>query len=72
VRHLTYLAIACLCFPFQHIPETLYISIKKRQFNPYNFIGIWDFLIFCVFVAYIVFNYAILFANTWKERTFLG
>lgn len=61
IRHLTYLAIAALGFPLQHIPETIYISIKKRQFNPYNFLGIWDFICFCVFLAFICFNLAELF-----------
>ena len=72
IRHLSYLSFAVLCFAFQHIPETIFISIKKRQFNPYNFIGIWDFFCFCVFFTFIVFNYAVLFRTTWKERTFLG
>lgn len=30
IRHLTYLSFAVLCFALQHIPETIYISIKKR------------------------------------------
>lgn len=72
IRHLTYLSFAVLCFALQHIPETIYISIKKRQFNPFNFIGIWDLICFCVFLTFIVFNYAVMFRHTWKERTFLG
>lgn len=72
VRHLTYLSFAVLCFALNHIPETIYIAIKKRQFNPFNFIGIWDLICFFVFLAFIVFNYAVLYKNAWKERTFLG
>jgi hypothetical protein len=72
IRHLTYLSFAVLCFALQHIPEIIYISIKKRQFNPFNFIGIWDLICFCVFLTFIVFNYAVMFRHTWKERTFLG
>ena len=72
VRHLTYLSFGVLCFAMQHIPETIYISIKKRQFNPFNFIGIWDLICFCVFLTFIVFNYTVMFKNTWKERSFLG
>lgn len=29
-------------------------------------------MIFCVFFTFIVFNYAVLFRDTWKERTLLG
>jgi hypothetical protein len=72
IRFLTYISFAVLCFPFQHIPETIYIALNKRQFNPYNFIGLWDFLIFVIFFAFIYFNYQFLFRDTWKERTFLG
>lgn len=72
IRHLTYLSFGVLCFALQHIPETIYISIKKRQFNPFNFIGILDLICFCIFLTFIVFNYAVMFRHTWKERTFLG
>jgi len=72
VRHMTYVCFAVLFFAFQHIPQTIYISINKRQFNPYNFINIWDFIIFCIFFAFIIVNYGIFFAATWKEQSFLG
>ena len=72
IRHMTYVCFAVLFFAFQHIPQTIYISINKRQFNPYNFINIWDFIIFCVFFAFIIVNYGIFFAATWKEQSFLG
>lgn len=72
VRHMTYVCFAVLFFAFQHIPQTIYISLNKRQFNPYNFINIWDFIIFCVFFAFIIVNYGIFFAATWKEQSFLG
>lgn len=34
--------------------------------------GLWDFVCFIIFSAFIVFNYAYLFRATWKERTYLG
>lgn len=72
VRLLSYFSFGVLAYPFGHITETIYISINKRQFNPYNFVALWDFLIFLVFFGFIYFNYQFAFMDTWKERSFLG
>ena len=65
---LTYLCFAVLFFAIQHIPEIIYTTITRRQFNAYSFKNLLDFAIFCLFFAFICISYGNNLNGSWKEQ----
>lgn len=46
--------------------------MTRRQYNPYNFKNLWDFMIWIVFMTYIWVTYYVNLNGTWKEKRYLG
>ena len=68
MRWITYVGFMVLFFFFNHIPELVYTSKTKRQFNAYVFKNVWDFVIFVLFFTFIIISYKKNLDETWKEK----
>ena len=71
MMNLTAVSFCVLFFAHQHIPEIIYTAITKRQFDPYSFKNLWDFLIWCLFITFIWITYKRDLNGTWKEKRYL-
>ena len=67
--NITFVSFCVLFFAFQHIPEIVYTSITKRQYNPYAFKNLLDAVIFGLFFSFILITYASNLSDTWKEKS---
>ena len=72
MRSLTYISFAVLFFAFQHIPEIIYTSVTRRQFNAYSFKNLIDSLLFLLFFIYIIVSYGKNLNGSWKEQFTIG
>jgi len=68
----TYVSFAVLFFAIQHIPEIIYTSITRRQFNAYSFKNLIDFLLFLQFFIFICISYGNNLSGSWKENLTIG
>ena len=69
---MTYISFATLFFAFQHIPEIIFTSITRRQFQAYSFKNILDFFIFVLFFSFIIVSYSQNLDGSWKEKRTIG
>ena len=69
---LTYVFFCVLFFAIQHIPEIIYTSITRRQFNAYSFKNLLDFVIFLQFFIFICISYGNNLNGSWKEKLTIG
>lgn len=63
----SYLCFAVLFFAIQHIPEIVYTTITRRQFNAYSFKNLLDFCMFAMFFSFICISYGNNLNGSWKE-----
>ena len=68
MRWITWVSFMVLFFALNHVPELIYTSMTKRQFQAYYFKNVWDFVIFILFFTFIIISYKSNLAGTWKER----
>ncbi len=68
----TYVSFAVLFFAIQHIPEIIYTSITRRQFNAYSFKNLLDFLLFILFFLFVCISYGNNLNGSWKEALTIG
>jgi hypothetical protein len=57
MRSMTYISFAVLFFAFQHIPEIIFTSVTRRQFDAYSFKNMIDSLLFLLFFIFICVSY---------------
>ena len=69
---MTYIFFAVLFFAIQHIPEIIYTTITKRQFNAYSFKNLVDFGIFMLYFTFICISYGNNLSGSWKEQLVIG
>ena len=69
---MTYVFFAVLFFAIQHIPEIIYTTITKRQFNAYSFKNLLDFTLFMLFFSFICISYGNNLGGAWKEQLIIG
>ena len=69
---LTYVFFAVLFFAIQHIPEIIYTTITRRQFDPYSFKNLLDFSLFAIFFSFICISYGNNLNGSWKEKLTIG
>lgn len=69
---LTYVCFGVLFFAIQHIPEIIYTSITRRQFNAYSFKNLLDFVLFLQFFFFICISYGNNLNGSWKEEMTIG
>ena len=64
---LTYISFGVLFFAFQHIPEIIYTTITRRQFDAYCLKNLLDFSLFSLFFTFICISYGNNLNGSWKE-----
>lgn len=69
---LSYICFGVLFFAIQHIPEIIYTSITRRQFNAYSFKNLLDFVLFLQFFFFICISYGNNLNGSWKENLTIG
>jgi len=69
---LTYIFFAVLFFAIQHIPEIIYTTIMRRQFEAYSFKNLLDFSLFFLFFTFICVSYGNNLNGSWKEQLTIG
>ena len=69
---LSYLSFAVLFFAIQHIPEIIYTTITRRQFDAYSFKNLLDLTIFMLFFLFICISYGNNLNGSWKENMTIG
>lgn len=69
---MTYVFFATLFFAIQHIPEIIYTTITRRQFDAYSFKNLLDFAMFILYFTFICVSYGNNLSGAWKEQLTIG
>mmetsp|Transcript_2117 Transcript_2117/g.2963 ORF Transcript_2117/g.2963 Transcript_2117/m.2963 type:complete len:108 (+) Transcript_2117:1200-1523(+) len=64
---MTYVFFAVLFFAIQHVPEIIYTTITRRQFDAYSFKNLLDFTMFLLYFTFICLSYGNNLSGAWKE-----
>ena len=72
VMIVSYVSFLPCFYGIQHLFNIIFASINKRQIDAYSFLGVLDFLIFCIFISNIFITYAKNLWGTWMDYPLLN